>query len=221
MLSALKRAKGRKRASLRRTASKHRARMIRRNRAHPEEGRPKYNRKALERAMPTKYRALIQQVMKTKSGRQALKKYRSFIGLPFPTEIKTLDIGPKNKTVFAVGMGRCPLVQVADGPRGKHKKIKKYRGKFTPVFSPDGRRIAILSGRTKGYGKNVKFVGYAPETHYIMSNDMEAAGSFKRGKYWVHQHHDEGGRWPKVYRDAAGNFFYGPGTYRVGAWIRK
>jgi hypothetical protein len=50
---------------------------------------------------------------------------------------------------------------------------------------------------------------------------MENAGTFKIGKYWVHEHDDEGGKFPEVYKDGAGNFIYAPGTMRIDEWLRS
>lgn len=173
--------------------------------------------------MPVGFKKILERVKGSAQGRAALRRYSKFWGLPFPTGIKVVDIpGPKNKTVVLVGMGRTPEVHLADGPKGRSKKRWKLRGKYMAAFDAAGRRIFILSGRNSGASRaSMKAVGFAPETHYVPTGGMERAGSFKAGKYWVHKHDDEGGRWPLVRRDQAGNFVYDPSTYTVTDWIRR
>lgn len=158
-------------------------------------------------------------------GRKALGKFRKFWGLRAPTKIELLE-GTKGSTRFLVGMGYSPNVVLAARPnrRGENVKgikTKKIRGRFAVACDPEGRRIYLIRKKRGAIGKRLRFVGYAAETHYIPNRRVEKAGSFKRGKHWVHSHADEGGRFPKVYRDSSGNFIYGPGTYRIGKWIRS
>lgn len=215
------RASGKKKRLLRKRASKARVSMLsRRNSGHTTPSKGKWNKSALLKRAPEGYRTWLSRVAGNKVGKRALRRYKSFTGIPLPTQIHRWDDGRK-RTRFLVGMGHSPWAFVANGPKGKATKVKKYRGHFTPAFSADGKQIVILSGRLKGFGKGLKFVGWVPETHYRMTADMEQAGSHKKGVHWIHKHDDEGGRWPRVYRDKAGNFFYGRSTYRVGAWIRK
>jgi len=173
--------------------------------------------------MPSDYRRVLERVLQTKEGKTALSRYRAFTGLPFPTEIKILELpGPKTKVKVLVGMGKSPEVQLADGDEKTATRVKKLKGSRIAATDAQGKRIYILSGRKGQASKaKLKFVGYAPETHYVLTRDEENAGSFKKNKYWVHEHKDESGRWPKVYVDQFGNFVYGPGTYRVGKWIRR
>jgi hypothetical protein len=194
--------------------------MIGRNR-HPVDGKKKYGR--LVGKMPAQYREQLGRILKTKAGQKVLKKYRQLTGLPWPTEIVKLDVpGPKNKAIVLASIGKSPQVQLADGPTNRASSVKKVRGRGWVATDSSGKRIFILSGKNSNAPKGkLKFAGWAPETHYVLSDAEENAGSFKRGKYWVHEHKDEGGKWPKVFKDQAGNFFYAPGTYRVGKWIRK
>jgi hypothetical protein len=170
--------------------------------------------------MPRDYRQAFEKISRSRAGKKALAKYRKFIGIPAPTNISTINDGSRG-TKFLVGMGRVPMVLLADGPEGKHRKIKKIRGKWIGATNAAGTKIYLLKKSSRGpVGKKLKFVGYAPETHYVLTPAQEKAGSFKRGKYWIHKHgREEKGKWPRVYRDSSGNFVYGPGTYRVGAWI--
>lgn len=222
--------KGRRgRAKFRRKLSTVRKRLIRRN-AHPVKldkrqamyAWTKWWRKK-SASFRKKYSALMQKVLRRKDGRRMLRKFTRFTGLPYPTEIKTVQLpGPKNRSTVLSGMGRSPRALIADGPEGKNSGTKQLRGKFTPVATPDGK-ILLLSGRnskdTKG---KKKFAGYAPETHYVPTSEMERAGTFKRGKYWVHLHgKEENGRWPKVFVDSAGNIHYGKSTYRISDWLYR
>jgi hypothetical protein len=101
-------------------------------------------------------------------------------------------------------------------------KNVKFGKRRRIAFDTTGRKVFILSnGSQQSFGKNLRFVGFARESHYIPTRDMEKAGSFKKGKYWIHKHDDEGGRFPKVFKDAAGNFVYAPGTLRIGEWMRR
>jgi len=197
--------------------------MISRNRSHPAGSLKGYDLKTLQKQMPKKYRHLLAKVTKSAEGRKALKRYRKFWGLPFPMRIRALKMpGPKNKVVFLVGMGKAPSVQLADGPKGKAKKVwrVKRKGQIAAVDA-SGRRIVILSGRNGfGSGKKKKFLGFVPETHYVPTKEMEDAGTHKKGRYWIHRMGEEGGTWPKAYEDEAGNVIYDKGSYRVTDWIR-
>jgi len=222
--------KGRKYKRLRKKASVYRKRMIARNRSHFEDlllGKP--NRKKsrnrerkLLGSMSARDRQRLQQLKGMRIGRKALQKHKQFTGIPLPTRIDELNDGRRKKTALVV-MGTEPFVLVADGPRNRHSKIRKYRGKWVATTTPNGKKIIILkNGRAgKGFGKGLRFVGWMPETHYVLNKRVENAGSHKRGKYWIHKHDDEGGKWPRASVDREGNIHYSPGTYRVGAWIRR
>lgn len=162
-----------------------------------------------------------QEIAKTSNGRKALSKYNEFIGFPVPVSVKKFKTPGKNK--YLIGMGRSPVVLIADGPdKRSSKKIRKIKGRWTPAFDASGKRIVILKPRAgKNFGKGLKFIGWVPETHYIMTSKMEKAGSFKKGKYWVHEHDDDGGSWPKAYQDKEGNILYAKGTYHIDDWIRQ
>jgi hypothetical protein len=200
--------------------------MIAANKYHAEDDEPrkKWDIAKLRKAMPKSYRQALWYVEnKVPGGRKALRRYRAMSGLPFPPEIKLVQMpGPKSKKIALAGIGKSPEVQLADGNEYHVRKIKQIRGRGHVATDASGKRIYILRGKNSNATRpSYKFVGHAPETHYVLSPGEEKAGAFKRGKYWVHQHTDEGGRWPKVYVDQAGNFVYGRGTYSVGKWIRR
>ena len=228
-------ARGRKKKALKRRAINHRKRMIaplkrRRSKARRTKARNNWHKgreykakygKVREKMSP-EYRAAYNQLKKSAEGRKALARYKKFWGLPYPMNIRKINLpGPKNKKVFLVGMGKSPQVQIADGPKGKAKQVKKYKKNRIAAVSADGKQIFILTGKNgSGKGKR-KYLGYVPETHYIPTPAMEGAGTFKRGKYWCHLHSDEGGKWPKARMDEAGNVIYDKGTYSVSDWIRR
>jgi hypothetical protein len=172
--------------------------------------------------MTRNYKQLLSAATKTRRGKQALKKYRQFWGLPYPVEVTAFDVPGAKKSFRFVSMGRSPRVVLADGPKGRQTRQWSDRKSRVVATDPSGRRIFVLNKKLRGpIGKRLRFVGWAPMTEYIPTVGMERAGSFKAGKYWRHLHLDEGGKWPKVYKDSSGNYIYGPGTYRVGRWIRR
>ncbi len=177
----------------------------------------------LEERMPGNYRRQLEELKKSPEGRKALARYKKFWGIPFPTEIRTVEVpGPKNKKMYLVGMGVSPEVHISEGKKKSPGKRKVRKGKRIAATTADGKRIVILSGKdSKATKQELKRLGFAPETHYVPTNQMEDAGTFKKGKYWVHLHSDEGGEYPPLYEDQAGNFWYGPGTYSVDKWIRR
>jgi len=206
-----------------RKASKLRRRMISYNRSHSEDSlRKSFSRselKELEERMPLEYRKNLKRVLSTKDGRAALKRYRKFWGLPFPTEIKIIETpGVKRASRVLVGMGRSGKGGVfTDGKREWHPKGTKY-----VATDASGRKIFLFTGKDSSVGKKrLKKVGKVEETHYVPTGPQEKAGTFKRGKYWVHRHDDAGGRFPDVFVDSAGNYEYGRGTYSVTDWIRR
>jgi hypothetical protein len=208
--------KGKRRKALYRKASALRRRLIAAN-AQEELPRKVYDRD-LPRRMPAQYKHMLTQALHTKGGRAALKRYRKFTGLPWPTEIIAVETPGRGKRAL-VGMGMTPNVVLADRRGGKPHKIRK---KGIVACSSNGRQIYILTGRdSKARNPRLRHVGYAAETHYVPTKLEERAGTFKRGRYWVHKHDDAGGRWPKVFADQAGNIVYGRGTYKVTDWIRR
>jgi hypothetical protein len=178
-----------------------------------------YNR---GRGMPEDYKQKLDQIAKTNTGKKALHKYRQFWGIPHPTDIDEMEDG-KSKNTVLVGAGRTTGVYLADTSNYEDKtKTWNIKRAGRIAFDVNGRRVFILSnGSQKNFGKDLKFVGYARETHYIPTGKMEKAGSFKKGKYWIHKADDDGGRFPRVYKDKAGNFIYAPGTLRINKWMER
>jgi hypothetical protein len=207
--------RGSKRSRLRREASRFRQRMIARNSGHPKRS----SMSSPDREMPGEYKQLLGLVTKSESGRKALSKYRKFWGIKYPPLLEEVP-GPK---VTLVGAGMTTGVYLTDGTKkGGREWNVKFKGRRKIAFDPSGRKVFILSsGSQQNFGKNLRFVGHARESHYIPTRDMEKAGSFKKGKYWIHKHDDEGGRFPKVFKDSAGNFIYAPGTLRINEWMRR
>lgn len=190
------------------------------NRSHPEDDqRLKIDVKAYEREMPEKFRGLYNQVKKSPEGKKALSRFKKFWGI-MPTDIRIVEMpGPKNKTKYLVGMGRA-------GTGGKIRKegggTTRAKGAKLVATDASGKRIFLLSGKNSSAPRaNLRKVGRVEETHYVPTPDQEAAGTFKKNKYWVHRHDDEGGKFPDVYKDQAGNYIYAPGTYSVTDWIRR
>lgn len=195
--------------------------MIARNRSHPADADKKsFDKTKVRRGMSAKYKKMLDKVEGTAEGRKALARYRKFWGIPYPTDIRIIEMpGPAKKTKFLVGMGKT----------GKGGKIQKKDGGMTSAkgvryaaTDASGKQIFLLTGRnSKSTSQDLTEVGVVEETHYVPTGTMEKAGTFKKNKYWVHRHDDDGGRFPKVYKDAAGNYIYGRGTYSVTDWIRR
>jgi hypothetical protein len=153
----------------------------------------------------------------TKKGQ---KKFKSFWGVP----VNRVDLmRSPGKTKVLVSAGSTPGVYLSDCPRERAGcKQWKISGRRRIAFGTSGRRIYILArGSQKNFGKGLKFVGYAARSVYVPTKAIEKAGSFKKNRIWVHEHKDEGGRFPRVYQDRAGNFIYAPGTLRIGKWMRR
>ncbi len=204
------------------TAGVLRKRMIRPNiSAHPADGQKAgFDVRAYERDMPEDFRREYQRVKASPEGRQALKRYKKFWGI-MPTEITHVALpgGNQNRTKFLVGMGKAGSGGKIKTPDGKTITAK---GAKKVACDASGKQIMLLSGKNINAGQaKLKEVGKVLETHYVPSASQERAETFKRGAYWVHKHNDDGGRFPKVYKDQAGNFVYGKGTYKVTDWIRK
>lgn len=214
-------------ASLRRKASTARQSMIAYNRLHKEDALARRwtakEKDEFLRRKPAWYRKQIASLKRTAAGRAALQAYEKFWELPFPPElqVRKLKNGKRRKdgVWITTGLGRSPVVLLAAKRGGK---VKKMHGNRLLALDPVSRRLLILNPKSKGpIGEKLKFVGYAPETHYVPTRKMELLGTFKKGKYWVHEHNDDGGVWPEVYQDSSGNFVYGKGTYKVDRWLRR
>jgi hypothetical protein len=153
---------------------------------------------------------------------KALKLYRRFWGLRRPPQVQKFEApGFSGGSTTLVGLGWVPELGIASRRGGHVRRIKGGR-KWRLATDAGGRRLWVFRGRSmRARRPQLKFVGYVAETHYIPTGPEERAGSFKRGRHWVHKHHEGGGKWPKLYQDQAGNLWYGKGTYRVGKWIRR
>lgn len=224
LLRKLRSANGRQRLRLRRQAAKARRLMIAANDFwHPEdEGAETVTREHIRQAkklMPSSYRNALGMMKGMRHSKAALAKYRQFWGLAFPPEISLHPDGEK-KLHVVTGLGRSPKVILAPERGSKQRRV--FKGRRVLAYEPGKKRLMIFDPRSrKPIGKGLRFAGYAVETHYIPTPKQEKAGTFKSGKYWVHKHDDDGGTWPPVYKDSAGNFIYGKGTYTVDRWLRR
>ena len=174
--------------------------------------------------MPAEYKARLHQVLKTRGGKAALARYRKFTGLPFPTEIVVKELpGAKSRKTVLVGMGKSPGPQLESG-----RKVRGMTSRLPWYVATDarGKRIMLIPAKGNVTGRaSVRRAGKVAETHYVLTPAEESAGTFKRYKYWVHKHNDEGGKHPEGYWVKGSNgrkmFVYAPGTYSVGKWIRR
>lgn len=176
----------------------------------PKRGRP----------APRKYKQFRKKAIRSKAAKKTERKFQQFWGIRYAPNVIS-EPGLK-KNVWLAGMGNSPGVFLADAPEGRETKRWKVPGRYLAATNASGNRIYLLRRRgLKKFGQKPKFVGYAFKTDYVPTGAIEKAGSHKSNRRWTHSHgRDERGRWPKVYRDAGGNYIYGPGTYRVTDWIR-
>jgi hypothetical protein len=178
--------------------------------------RRRHRRRNRGRASKLDYTHLLRKA--SPKGKSLLRK---FWGVRKPPTIKTLGgkLPGVGSNATLVGLGQSPAITIADGPMKRHSKIvrRKHHGQL--VTDSHGRRLFILNGRPPG--GRLKFLGYVPTTEYIPYPGVEAMGSFKKGKHWVHSHNDSNGRWPKVYVDRNGNYVYARGSYKVGKWLYR
>lgn len=163
------------------------------------------------------YHGTLGKVSRSRRGRAALSRFRKFWGIRDVPSLKVLP-GPG----VLVSMGKSPAVTIANGPnKRKATRITRKRHNRMVATDASGRRIYIIGSQGLPAKPKLTFIGWAAKTEYIPSKDIEKAGTGKRGKHWIHDHTDEGGRWPKLYADQRGNYHYGRGTYSVSDWIRK
>lgn len=203
---------------------------------HPEEQlRRRWPRNYLSR-VPKQYRKRLKQ--NGWNRKRVRKQFKSFWGVPVPPEIKMIrQEGTAKRGSPMIGLGPCN-VKIADRrparmpkyKRGDEKaymarvaamgvKTRMVPGRFTGAFNESGDRIMMFTRRGLPRRSRWRKIGYVVETHYLPTKKLEAMGSFKAGKHWIHMHH-EGGKWPVAYRDQNGNIRYGKGTYRIkGGWI--
>lgn len=189
--------------------------MVGRNRAHPP-GKLKHNQLSPQDER-TLARWMRERPAEVKKG---LGVYSRFWGVKFPTKLIERADGPN---VTLAHLGRTPALFASTEPKGKRGKQFTIRGAKDIFSFPSGKRWVILSkGSQKDFGKDLRLVGYARETHYIPSAKLEKLGSHKKFHHWVHKMGEEGGTWPKVYEDAAGNFIYEKGSYTIDrdGWMR-
>lgn len=176
-----------------------------------------------------KFRRLLSQAKRSQSGASALKRFKKFWGLHAPERLVLVQGGPQKGVEWLTGLGvtRGLLLSRSDKGTGRHGKPQVLRGHWIVAVNPSGKQMVFLSG--KPVSGPWRPVGYAPETRYIPTGDLESAGTHKKGRHWVHLHgkRDEGApariarlpdsafRWPRVYADRNGkispesNFRYG------------
>lgn len=207
-------------------AARMRAKMISSN-PHSAAQMPQYE-KGLMAKMPADYRKMYSAALKTTEGRKVNKLFKEFWKIPVPPKIEILQGGPKGRTIFLMGMGTAPEVHLSATNKGERKKTAGkagrtvLKGKWKIASDSSGRHVLILSDRPiKG---PFKFVGYAPETNYVPTPDIEKAGTHKKGRWWRHLHGENDSnkkyaehqlKWPAVFADRNGkvdkssNFIYG------------
>lgn len=189
------------------------------NRRHPEDaievpkGLGRIAAKLLRKA-PRKYQEAFRKATASREGKRALRKFQQFWGIPLPPEIEVVPGGSKLRV--QAGMASVPQIVVHDG-----KRKRTIRGNWRGAFDGSGRRITLFKRRGLPKRPRWRYLGRVVETHYVPSKSIERAGSFKKGTHWVHEHHDERGKWPRAFVDQAGNVRYARGTYRINKWIRR
>jgi hypothetical protein len=162
------------------------------------------------------YAELMERLSGNQQGRKALALFRKFWGIRTATEIKTMGRG---KLKVMVGLGRCPAITLADGPKGKARHKRRIKLKGLLACDPSGRQMVIYGAKNKRLKRG--FLGYVASTEYIPTKAIEMAGSVKSGKHWVHRHDDDGGHYPKANLDGSGNIVYSRGSYRISDWIYR
>ena len=157
---------------------------------------------------------MINPGLNSKKAQSAVNRYNKFWGVSQPQDVKTVT-SPAEKIL--VGAGKTTGIYLADGNDIKF-------GKRRDIYFDDAKKpklYVLAPGSQASFGKNLREIGRARETHYIPTKALEKAGSHKKNTYWIHKHDDDGGKYPKVYKDAAGNYIYGTGTLRIGEWMER
>lgn len=174
--------------------------------------------------MAETYESLIARFKSSRKGRGLLGLEKRFWGVE-PQAITKLTTPGKGRHQLAF-LGDSPAVTIADRPNGKTSKKQriKFGSHILVTGDPSGRRMMILNTRKGVPAKpKLKFVGYVVSTEYIPTKAIEKAGSFKAKRHWWHEHKDRRGRWPRVWKDQNGNYYYGRATYYIGkrGWLER
>jgi hypothetical protein len=166
------------------------------------------------RRKPT-YRKALASVRKRADGRKALGIFRAFTGVKEPPTVKLFGRG---RMRMLVGLGKCPAVTIADGPKGKFSKKRRISLKGAMLASnASGSRLFIIRDMKRGldFSGPKRKVGYAAGVEYKMSPDLIKAGSSKGDEHYTHEMGEEGGYYPMVKMDPRGNLHFGPASYAV------
>lgn len=167
------------------------------------------------------FKTLLASALKRPQGRKALKRFKSFWGLKAPCSLRLTADG--KQTPVLVSLGRCPCLEIADAPEGKHKRIRRVRMGGYLASNPQGTRLFVIRNLKRGLSKGArKPLGFVAAAEYVPTTAMERAGTFKTGATWHHSFgKDEKGRWPRAWSDKNGNVIFGASTYRVaGRWLQ-
>lgn len=165
---------------------------------------------------------VYQRLLKTNTGKQVARRFQKFWKIKCPPSIQMIK-GGGSKITPLVGMGYTHEVHISDGDKGQRgRKNKVVRGRWTVCTEKSGKQVLLLTNRP--LQPPLKEVGYAPETHYVPTPDVEKAGTHKAGSHWRHKHGEDDEHkgiprkllhFPKVYADRNGkvdgksNFVYG------------
>lgn len=175
-------------------------------------------------------------LMKTEAGRAVNGLFKKFFKLSCPPTIRIVPGDGKKEITPLMVMGGTKEAFIATGNKGERgKNTKTIKGNWIGATERSGKHVILLANNGKrAFEGGLKFVGYAPRTDYVLTRDVEAAGSHKSGFHWKHIHGAKDGRniplkeleWPKVYADRDGkvdgnsNFVYGTTKHgRITDWM--
>jgi hypothetical protein len=167
---------------------------------------------------------VVNRVKRLKAFRVAQNVYGRFWGVDSTSlTVRSLP-GPAKKVKILVGLGRCPALEIADGPKGRSSIIRRrgLTGRMLACDAKGKRLFVIRTGKRRvRSGKSKRFLGWASAVEYVPTRSIEKAGSFKSNRIWRHLFSDDHGKWPKAFEGGDGTIALVGGTYKIGKWLRR
>lgn len=152
---------------------------------------------------------------RSRGGRRALGRFKRFHGIRNVPAVKLIGSGGRRKKL--VSLGRSPALYL----KARGRNVTR-RHNAVLATNAGGTRFWILRDQKRGLGNRLKFLGTTDQVDYVLTGDIERAGSPKRNTHWQHFTNEDGGKPLKVYEDQFGNYHLRGGTMKAkGLWLRK
>jgi hypothetical protein len=144
------------------------------------------------------YEKMLKTMRASARGKKALRLFNTFWKhRGDPPSVMVLRADGSSKPTPLNFMGFAPRLVVSSQDKGKHGgKTRVIHGRWLALTDEKGKRIFLLNPRRPLKGA-LKPVGYAKETWYVPTEDIEAVAPEKAKTVWRHKHGHADAAWLK------------------------